>query len=1142
MIKFSQCKCEIENGKFDINNIHLDCPAVWRIIGRGNTVGVFQLEKKLGQDWSNKVRPKSIEELAALISLLRPGPLEAEISQNYVDVKFGKKEISYIYPSLEPILSTTYGQMTYQEQALKIATDLAGFSLEDADNLRKCVTGDTLFLSKQRGWVSINTLLKTGYLKDLFSTMDECGNQKWKKISSIWSNGVKTTKNVETRSGFAVKATKNHQFLTSDGWKARQRIKDDDYLVATKNISYDGRDEISSDFAVVIAGIIAGGCLTTNKNKYASKIRQYIGYTLPENKKLPETMMGMTVHSTKKFLSFILACNGVISKSLKQFEYSSKSIELVRQLKLLLLRFGIRSSINSKYIENHGTYFGLYICNCSDQKNLLNNLTDEWPEHKRNALISILKQQRKRNFTTDIIPHNLIIKMLDQYPYVGNCESGANLPRHRFANIANKTNDGYWIDIANNNQIYDQVKDTGSRCIAEVYDFSMEDGNTPYIMANGLIIHNSIGKKKPELMAKLKTKFIDGAQKHGNVPKDIAAQIFGWIEKCQRYSFNKCVSGSTVILRGGKGKNLRCDGYTVEHMYNIRNSIEYAKKHGHASLRRKWNRLGHYGYGWSLCDDGRIRPNIIRDIRHSGTRKVFTIKLSNGSTITTTDNHKFPTPNGEKKLDELVVGDKLLVCGQYEPSNFNLINRFRGYPSELVEIIDINEKGAECVWDVTMDGPNHNFVTGNKIVTCNSHGVSYAMIAYQTAYLKCHFPLEFFTSYLTYSHYKSDPKDEIYKLVQDARLFNINIFPPDIRRNNVHFEITDMPDTGISFGLSHIRGVGESAIQKIINEDTSLEKWCDFLSSVPSFHRNVGIALIKSGACDCYNMSRTKMVKELETILGTTAYDENGKKCEVKGLTSKEKEYFFARLKDDDTEAKEILLEMAEPPNSDHKSLNQMKKNELCEKAAEYFNNTDFPNKEIIDGDSKFIYTYDHEKQSWIECLVKKTKSHIMQVLRDNGYKDENRKPPCANEARRQIMRDKADELSENSVDDNRTKAMAEKHFLGISLSCSPADDADSSLATHTCLDIAKEPNDKEISVCAIIDSVKNTKTKKGKNPGQPMCFLTISDSTYSIDHAVVFPNVFDKLKAFCKTDLICLIRGAKRNGSFIVDDMQKLI
>ncbi|KKL15068.1 hypothetical protein LCGC14_2509290, partial [marine sediment metagenome] len=93
-----------------------------------------------------------------------------------------------------------------------------------------------------------------------------------------------------------------------------------------------------------------------------------------------------------------------------------------------------------------------------------------------------------------------------------------------------------------------------------------------------------------------------------------------------------------------------------------------------------------------------------------------------------------------------------------------------------------------------------------------------------------------------------------------------------------------------------------------------------------------------------------------------------------------------------------------------------------------------------------------------------------------------------------------------------------------------------------TCLEVAKTPRGDNIVVCANIDRVKHVKTKRGNNPGQPMCFLTISDSTYSIDHAVVFPDVFMKLKKLCKEELICLVYGQKLKGSFIIRDIQKLI
>jgi DNA polymerase III alpha subunit len=360
---------------------------------------------------------------------------------------------------------------------------------------------------------------------------------------------------------------------------------------------------------------------------------------------------------------------------------------------------------------------------------------------------------------------------------------------------------------------------------------------------------------------------------------------------------------------------------------------------------------------------------------------------------------------------------------------------------------------------------------------------------------------------------------------------------------------------GIAFGLAHIRGVGASAIKKIVSAATEtpgmdplkvsspcLGTWGGFLASVPDFHRNVGIALIKSGACDCYGMERSEMVRELEVILGTSVHDESGKKVEVKGLTGKEKVYFFNQLELGEMTTQEILLQMSQPAGCKTKTIKQMTKGELVKATQEYLDQADVAFDGITDGDSKFVYTSSEEKVSWLSELGGRTKKKLEKLMLDNGYRDIVVKPPCASDARRTMMARKAAMTESPLKDTNMANATAEKYFLGIALSCSQADDADQTLATHTCLDIAKATNQDDIVVCVIIDSVKHTKTKRGKNPGKPMCFLTMSDSTYSVDHAVVFPDVFSKLRGLCKDDVICLVYGDKRKGSFIVKNIQKLL
>lgn len=123
-------------------NYHDD--KTWDLFKDGKTKGVFQLESNLGRSWSKKLKPSNIEELAALISLIRPGCLKAivdgkSMTQHFVDRAKGLEEVEYIHESLEEILSPTYGVLVYQEQSMRIAQKLAGFNLQEADELRKAI-------------------------------------------------------------------------------------------------------------------------------------------------------------------------------------------------------------------------------------------------------------------------------------------------------------------------------------------------------------------------------------------------------------------------------------------------------------------------------------------------------------------------------------------------------------------------------------------------------------------------------------------------------------------------------------------------------------------------------------------------------------------------------------------------------------------------------------------------------------------------------------------------------------------------------------------------------------------------------------------------------------------------------------------
>lgn len=105
----------------------------------GDLEGVFQLESSGMLDVVEKLKPSSIEDISSILALYRPGPLDAGLIPKFIDRKHGREEIQYEHPSLEPILKETYGIIVYQEQIMKIAQDLAGYSLGQADLLRRAM-------------------------------------------------------------------------------------------------------------------------------------------------------------------------------------------------------------------------------------------------------------------------------------------------------------------------------------------------------------------------------------------------------------------------------------------------------------------------------------------------------------------------------------------------------------------------------------------------------------------------------------------------------------------------------------------------------------------------------------------------------------------------------------------------------------------------------------------------------------------------------------------------------------------------------------------------------------------------------------------------------------------------------------------
>jgi len=128
---------ETTGERLDIDAVDLTDEPTLEMLRRADSVGVFQLEGAAMRQTLRALAPTSFDDVAALVALYRPGPMAANMHRDYPELKNGRKPVTYLHPDIEPILKDTYGLMLYQESVMRVAQKFAGYSLEEADNLRK---------------------------------------------------------------------------------------------------------------------------------------------------------------------------------------------------------------------------------------------------------------------------------------------------------------------------------------------------------------------------------------------------------------------------------------------------------------------------------------------------------------------------------------------------------------------------------------------------------------------------------------------------------------------------------------------------------------------------------------------------------------------------------------------------------------------------------------------------------------------------------------------------------------------------------------------------------------------------------------------------------------------------------------------
>ncbi|MBI3365605.1 MAG: DNA polymerase III subunit alpha [Ignavibacteriae bacterium] len=171
----------------DLDTIPEDDAKTFELFGKGQTAGVFQFESSGMQDWLRKLKPSSISDLVAMNALYRPGPME--MIGDYINRKHGRQKIEYIHPKLETTLKETYGIIVYQEQVIKITSEVAGFSLAKADLLRRAMGKKDRELMAKQKTEFIDGATAKGFTKkvagDIFDMIEKFASYGFNKSHSV---------------------------------------------------------------------------------------------------------------------------------------------------------------------------------------------------------------------------------------------------------------------------------------------------------------------------------------------------------------------------------------------------------------------------------------------------------------------------------------------------------------------------------------------------------------------------------------------------------------------------------------------------------------------------------------------------------------------------------------------------------------------------------------------------------------------------------------------------------------------------------------------------------------------------------------------------------------------------------------------
>jgi len=389
-----------------------------------------------------------------------------------------------------------------------------------------------------------------------------------------------------------------------------------------------------------------------------------------------------------------------------------------------------------------------------------------------------------------------------------------------------------------------------------------------------------------------------------------------------------------------------------------------------------------------------------------------------------------------------------------------------------MKIISKEYLGEQEVYDIGVSSSTntHNFALANGIVASNcfnkAHSVSYSMLTYITAYMKAHYPVEFFTALMSTRSKTLQPKSWAMKApeyISEAAKFNVNVYPPSV--NNSGYEFT-IAENEVYFGLNAIRDVGKTAARMIIKarQKTSFKDVKDFLHRVNLQKVNTKVfdALIKAGAFDRMGYVRSDLLSKTSEIYSY-----------IKNLEA----------------YKQREIDYIQRNQENERSAPLIERRNFLRKEVKKLSNRIAKGKEK-ENDISLLHSYEEEIEPLEELNLKK-------------------KPTLARHEKPvfpELLRNKLVELTFSEI-------MEQAQYIGCYIGGHPMD-----LISVQKDDLNSLEEATYAQVAGVILSIKEIKTRSGKQ----MAFIEIDDSTSSAE-IVVFPAIWAKIKKdeYIETDII---------------------